>query len=314
MLSPRIWTTMMTGQQPDDHGILGFVVENSTRPGGAEFYTSSMRKTSSIWNALTEEGASVGIVSYLVTWPAEDVNGFIVTERAMDPHEKNATWPPGLKGEVREVVDGHIEELRGNDVREGRRDEFSTVVGLELEEKYEPDLFVVYYRQIDGACHTWIDRNYTKVEETYRYIDHTMGQLIAAADEDTTIFIVSDHGCGHGDPSKRGQGINWTLSQHRENGIVIAMGPGIRSSYEMTGNYSAMDMGPTLFYTMGLPIGMDMEGKVIEDMFEPRYLNENPFTFIDTYDTEGPRNTETPVEGISDEAELERLRALGYLN
>ena len=318
MLSPRIWTTAATGKMPEEHGILGFTVENSTKPGGAEFYTSNFRREKALWNILTEHGKKVGYVHHLVTWPAEEVNGFIVSDRALNPHEKDAVWPADAKQEVREVVDDHIEYLR--DIRNttsylgmSRRDEMANVIGLHLKEEYDPDLFFVYYRQLDGACHTYIDRDYNKVEEAYEYFDVIVGDIIAEMDEDTTLFIISDHGCGHGNQSRRGQGLNWTLSQHRMNGVIMAMGPEVKKGYDI-GNVSVAGMAQTTLYALDMPIGMDMtSGRVYTEIFKPIYVEENPVRFVSSYGSIESIDDATPLEGISDQEEIARLRALGYL-
>jgi len=84
-ISPVIWTTIATGQGPDKHGISNFAIQ---APGGAEgnvLASSSMRKCPAIWNIITDYGnESVGVVSWWVTWPAETIRGFIVSDYADD--------------------------------------------------------------------------------------------------------------------------------------------------------------------------------------------------------------------------------------
>ncbi|MCJ7579666.1 MAG: alkaline phosphatase family protein [Candidatus Aminicenantes bacterium] len=78
-LSPAIWTTIATGKLPSEHGILGFdgiPGENMTK-----LPVSLMRKTKAMWNIISDEGKQVGMVNWWVTWPAEAVNGFIVSDR-----------------------------------------------------------------------------------------------------------------------------------------------------------------------------------------------------------------------------------------
>ena len=79
-LSPAIWTSIATGKLPKDHGILGF----DGVPGHTMHMlpTSQMRKVRAFWNILSEYGRSVGVIGWWATWPAEHVNGYIVSDRA----------------------------------------------------------------------------------------------------------------------------------------------------------------------------------------------------------------------------------------
>lgn len=79
MLSPLIWTTIATGVSADKHGILDFIQKD--KDGNTVPITSSMRKVPAVWNILSEMNIPVGFVAWWATWPAEKVNGFIVSER-----------------------------------------------------------------------------------------------------------------------------------------------------------------------------------------------------------------------------------------
>ncbi len=72
--SPLIWNTISTGRTPEEHGIIDFFINNQT-------YTSKHRKTPALWNLLSDNNKSVGVVNYWASWPAEEVNGFIISDR-----------------------------------------------------------------------------------------------------------------------------------------------------------------------------------------------------------------------------------------
>lgn len=76
-LSPTIWTSVATGVLPERHGILHFVKQ--APDGGVQPVTSNQRKVGALWNMLTARGLSVGVVGWLVTWPAEPVDGYMVS-------------------------------------------------------------------------------------------------------------------------------------------------------------------------------------------------------------------------------------------
>lgn len=101
--SPLVWTSIATGKVPEKHGIEDFgafqfpgMVNNFTEyPDGLGLYrlisefmnqadlpvTSTTRRCEAIWNILSDAGLSVGTVGYWASWPAEEVNGFVLSDR-----------------------------------------------------------------------------------------------------------------------------------------------------------------------------------------------------------------------------------------
>jgi len=98
-LSPLLWTTMMTGHSPLEHGVLDF---SRFRPGdGArEPITSEEREVPAIWNAATWAGRKVAVFGLWATWPAEAVSGVLVSDRMFgflnieDEPPPGAVYPP----------------------------------------------------------------------------------------------------------------------------------------------------------------------------------------------------------------------------
>jgi Tfp pilus assembly protein PilF len=93
-LSPLVWTTMMTGTSPLDHGILDFTRRNP-ETGDLEPITSAERRVPAIWNLATEAGRSVAIFGLWATWPAEPVRGLLVADRLSSFTSRNSP-PPGV--------------------------------------------------------------------------------------------------------------------------------------------------------------------------------------------------------------------------
>lgn len=138
--SPAIWTSILTGQPPERHGIQGFTSLRvagvggtlpPTRPlkslGFAWFYrylemrgtirkgtvTSNGRKVPAFWEIATANGSPVSVVNLWATWPAEPVLGSIVSERlhfwrqadrGHGPEQGRLTFPESLQEEVRTLV------------------------------------------------------------------------------------------------------------------------------------------------------------------------------------------------------------------
>ena len=80
LLSPLIWTSIATGKLPEDHGILNFTVTDPST-GKRMPITRMYRKVDALWNFLGDFGRSVDVIGWLATYPAETINGVMVTDR-----------------------------------------------------------------------------------------------------------------------------------------------------------------------------------------------------------------------------------------
>ena len=90
-LSPLLWTSMLTGVSPLEHGILDF---SRFAPGSGlrEPIGSDDRRAPAIWNALTWAGKRVALLGLWATHPAEPVNGIVVSDRLFGfPQRRNRT-------------------------------------------------------------------------------------------------------------------------------------------------------------------------------------------------------------------------------
>ncbi len=76
--SPVLWATLFTGTSKDVHGILAFTYVG---PGTRRAYASTDRHVPALWNLVDSRGGTAGVIGPLTTWPAEAVNGYMVTER-----------------------------------------------------------------------------------------------------------------------------------------------------------------------------------------------------------------------------------------
>ena len=94
-LSPLVWTTMMTGVSPLDHGVLDFV-QFDPQTGAKEPITSSVRRAPAIWNMASDRGRRVASLGLWATYPAERVNGIIVSDRLFTFLYKESAPPPGV--------------------------------------------------------------------------------------------------------------------------------------------------------------------------------------------------------------------------
>lgn len=116
-ISPAVWTAISTGVNRLTHGIFGFAVAETE----GDPYTSNMRMVPAMWNIVSHYDRRVAIVGHWVSWPAEVVNGEIVSSYiSYDPTERDEiyyqgklrkdnkipdqTYPPDLIDELMPII------------------------------------------------------------------------------------------------------------------------------------------------------------------------------------------------------------------
>jgi len=89
------------------------------------------------------------------------------------------------------------------------------------------------------------------------------------AGPDTTVILCSDHGFESGSQRPRGTPREpaGPAAWHRQYGIFVMAGPGIRRDERIYGA-SLIDIAPTVLTLFDLPIGQDMDGRPLLEAFE----------------------------------------------
>ncbi|MGV6849684.1 MAG: alkaline phosphatase family protein [Marinibacterium sp.] len=98
---------------------------------------------------------------------------------------------------------------------------------------------------------------------------------------------------------------------HHPDGIIIGTGPGMAKGARID-PMRIVDVTPTVLYAMGMPVPLELEGRVGEALFDGDFRTANPIQFSQENAGAGAGDAET----LSGEAEAqirERLKALGYL-
>jgi predicted AlkP superfamily phosphohydrolase/phosphomutase/tetratricopeptide (TPR) repeat protein len=108
ILSPVIWTTVATGVGPDVHRVLDFQ-EVDPKTGQKVPISGLSRAVPAVWNIVSAAGKKVGVVGWWATHPAEEVNGFLVTDHASPilferPSLSGVAYPPTLEAGVVQTV------------------------------------------------------------------------------------------------------------------------------------------------------------------------------------------------------------------
>jgi len=204
--SPVIWTTVATGVMPEAHGITEFVVPTVK---GDQPVSSTLRRVPALWNMVTATGGRVAVVGWWASWPVEEVNGTIISDRAI--HEiPDRVWPP----EYRAVFDAELTRFRAEEKGHEpssmlEADRIFGRLGIDLAGQ-DYDLILLYLRGVDISCHFhWrafepeafpaaepseLEAERELIAREYELVDRTLGELMAAASPDVNIIVMSDHG------------------------------------------------------------------------------------------------------------------------
>ena len=193
------------------------------------------------------------------------------------------------------------------------------------------DFMAVYYDALDHFSHAFMryrpprmptvpeeDFEIYKdvVEGGYRYHDMMLGALLALAGEDTTVMLVSDHGFhpDHLRPASVPLEPAGPAVQHRNHGIFVMMGPGVKED-ECVHGASLLDVAPTILYAYGLPVGEDMDGTPLVNAFAERDRAE--VATIPSWDevpgNDGSHPPDTALDPIEAQEAINQLVALGYI-
>lgn len=100
---------------------------------------------------------------------------------------------------------------------------------------------------------------------------------------------------------------------HSVEGILIAQGPHILEGVRLADSH-LVDVAPTLLYLLEVPVADDMDGRVLQEMFDPRFLAGHPPESVTSYDDSILQQRERGWEEGDEETLKKELEALGYLN
>ena len=114
-----------------------------------------------------------------------------------------------------------------------------------------------------------------------------------------------------GDTRIPGEDPSVISGDHRVHGILFARGPAIRRGVRVQ-DANLVDIAPTVLYAMKEAVPRDMDGRVVQGIFEESFSRENEVRLSDA----GGFGSGGQDGGYSSEDEqviAERLKALGYL-
>jgi tetratricopeptide (TPR) repeat protein len=238
---------------------------------------------------------------------------------------------PGLNGMSREELDKVEKDPRVQSLMRTVADCTSIHSAATVLIQNEPwDFMAVYYDAIDHFGHGFMRYHPPKrdhidewdyrvfnhcLEGGYRYHDMMLGTLLQLAGQDTTVILMSDHGFhpDHLRPSAIPREPTGPAVEHLQFGIFAAKGPGIRQDERIYGA-NLLDLCPTVLHLFGLPVGEDMDGKVLLDIYDgaPPDIQRIP-SWDEIAGDHGMHPPDRQIAPADSKAALDQLVALGYI-
>ncbi len=192
------------------------------------------------------------------------------------------------------------------------------------------DVTAVYYEAIDHTSHGFMQYHPPRAEHIdpalfarysevingmYRFHDMMLERLIQLAGEETTVILCSDHGfvSDASRPVETKESPISPAAWHRFHGMIVMAGNGLRKDHQIHGA-SILDVTPTLLTMLDLPVGEDMDGRVIYDAFEitPKVAT------IPSWEAEpgeaGLHPKDLRVDPYEQQAAMAQLVELGYID
>jgi len=215
------WSTFLTGLNPGQHGVFGFVEFEVDSDGKLRPILNNLSaiRGSRLWNYLNHRGLRVGLSNVPMTYPPEPVDGFMISELMTSGRRKARTFPSTLKDELlsntyfsfdRAVMDG-LSETPSYLEHLVRSLETQEQVDLYLMRTHPTDVFITVYAHTDTLQHyfwRYLDASHPEydsvkaerlsplIEAFFRRLDAVIANLLEAVGPQAAVLIISDHGFG----------------------------------------------------------------------------------------------------------------------
>jgi predicted AlkP superfamily phosphohydrolase/phosphomutase len=211
------WSSFVTGMNPGKTGIYDFLYR---REGTYHFppVNASQRGGTTIWRYLSDAGYRVGVLNLPMSYPVEQISGFMISGWMTPYAASDYIHPPELAAELeREIGDYRIYPTET--FTESRKESFlrasydlldmRTRTALYLAKTRPWDVFMTVFFDTDRVLHQlwhYVDPDHAwktagEAEESivrgyFQKVDESIARLLEHADQDTQIIILSDHGMG----------------------------------------------------------------------------------------------------------------------
>lgn len=210
------WAAMMTSKDPGQLGLYGFRNRRTYGYDSLGVSNAFAVQEPTLWDILSEHGKRCIAIGVPPTYPPKPINGIMVGCFLTPNKGVQFTYPEEIKAELDAIADGNymldVENFRTDDKQRLLNEivlmtqrRFKVVKKWIREKPWE--FFISVEIGLDRIHHgfwKYHDPEHPKYEQGnkfenaihdyYRYIDKELGEIVDLVDENTILFIVSDHG------------------------------------------------------------------------------------------------------------------------
>ena len=208
------WMVMVSGQKPGALGVYGF--RHRKENSYTDFWVANSKTITEpkIWDIIGKKGLKSILLGLPPTFPAQKVNGHLVTGFISPDTLSNFTYPPELKQEISQNIGKYVFDVKFRtnqkeqlliDIYQMTKLHFKTIKYLMTSKEWDYCHFVIIgLDRLHHAFWKYYDKTHSKYEKGnvfesviknfYKYLDKEVGELLELIDDETTVFVVSDHG------------------------------------------------------------------------------------------------------------------------
>lgn len=207
VISSVAWTSYATGVNPASHNIYGFI-DRRLEPFSIHIPTAKDRKVKTMWNRMSQDGKKVFFINVPLTYPAEKVNGIMVS-CFLCPSLEKATYPQEFYKYLKSK--NYILDVDANLVKQDKIQYIKELIKImktrfevcyELMEKEEWDFIQLHIMETDRLFHFLWDEvtdsndNLYKplIDEFFECLDFNIGEIYKRLPQNTGYTLLSDHG------------------------------------------------------------------------------------------------------------------------
>lgn len=218
------WVACVTGVNPGKHAVFDFR-ESPFLDASRPLISSRSVRAPKLWQLLNLQGYRAAMLNVPITYPPEQVDGFVVSGMMTPGPETAFVFPPDLKEELYRAVPDYVVnvDIPRYDVEdEADAHAFLDEIDRCFERRAEAmfylldrggwDFFMVVYIVLDRIQHLlWkyyqdpesrfyhmerAPRLRSRILEIHQHVDAMVGRLMEHLGDDTNLIVVSDHGFG----------------------------------------------------------------------------------------------------------------------
>jgi len=208
------WMVMTTGKDAGRLGLYGFRHRTGYSYDKMWIATAQAFKERAIWDVIGDHGGQSCLVSIPPSYPPRQVPGHLISCFLTPDSQKEYTYPAGLRPELESRFGPYLFDVvfRTEDrdailkeIYDMTTKRFEVLHYLMTTKPWDLFMFVeigvdrvqhAFWKYMDTAHHLYEPGNKYEnvILDYYRYLDRKIGDLLAAAGDETIVLVISDHG------------------------------------------------------------------------------------------------------------------------